>query len=171
MVFQSIERIFIQVFISDYSLLHFSQIYEIGNRYTSVPPLFHNKPVFTSPFTTPLDETDPLQKGCVFFFSTNAVWFSFAMNNFRELTDAERIITINRVLENTKYGDKEKEFGLAKLTKLKYIETSYPLHDGSITENGKNYRSVSTYLISTNMHIAFNLICCSCLVVTGLTLL
>lgn len=93
------------------------------------------------------------------------------MNNFRELTDAERIITINRVLENTKYGDKEKEFGLAKLTKLKYIETSYPLHDGSITENGKNYRSVSTYLISTIMHIAYNLICCSYLVVTGLTLL
>lgn len=62
-VIQSIDRMFVKVFISDYALLHFSQIYEIGNRYTSVPPLFHNKPVFSSPFTTPLDETDPLQKG------------------------------------------------------------------------------------------------------------
>lgn len=118
----SIDRMFVKVFISDYALLHFSQIYEIGNRYTSVPPLFHNKPVFSSPFTTPLDETDPLQKG--------------------ELTEAERIITINKVLENTKYGDKEKEFGLTKLTKLKYIETSYPLHDGPVIEDGKNYRSL-----------------------------
>lgn len=47
------------------------------------------------------------------------------------------------MLENSKYGEKDNQFGLTKLLKLKILEDAYPLHDGPIRRDGTNARSVS----------------------------
>lgn len=51
-------------------------------------------------------------------------------------------MVVNRVLENAKFGEKERDFGLTKLIQLGAVETGYPLHDGPVTESGTNSRSV-----------------------------
>ncbi|XP_048521506.1 anoctamin-7-like [Dendroctonus ponderosae] len=120
----TVDLMFIKVFIAPDALAHFSQIYDIGTSDPSLTAGFYSEPVIPTPFRNPL---------------VHSIGLSYLRG---ELTEAEKIMVVNRVLENAKYGEKEREFGLTKLIQVGAIETGYPLHDGPISENGTNYRSL-----------------------------
>ena len=54
---------------------------------------------------------------------------------------------MNKVLESTKFGKNDKEYGMSKLIRLDILETGYPLHDGPVVEDATNDRAVSFPLI------------------------
>ncbi|KAJ8985730.1 hypothetical protein NQ317_014381, partial [Molorchus minor] len=55
-----------------------------------------------------------------------------------EFTSAERIIIINKILESTRYGPEDTEYGMSKLMRMRLINDAYPLHDGPNNFVGKD---------------------------------
>ncbi|XP_050293714.1 anoctamin-3-like isoform X2 [Anthonomus grandis grandis] len=118
---QTVDLIFIKLFISDAALKHFSELYEIGHETSTVTSVFYTEDIFASPFKNPVADNKPLIKG--------------------QVTPAEKITIVNKVLENAKYGDEDHEFGISKLISLKIVTDAYPLHDGPLGDIGTNTRS------------------------------
>ncbi|KAJ8985729.1 hypothetical protein NQ317_014380 [Molorchus minor] len=55
-----------------------------------------------------------------------------------DVTSAERIMVLYRILSRTKFGDENSDYGLEKLISLNIIVDAYPLHEGPFewTESG-----------------------------------
>ncbi|KAL1492122.1 hypothetical protein ABEB36_012611 [Hypothenemus hampei] len=137
----TIDYIFIKLFMPNEALSHFSEIYDIGSDDLIVSPGFYMRPPFNTPFKNPIEEQFPYSPECL--KQIRKIQFNYLTDKFfRKLTDAQKIQITFKILENTKYGEKYKEFGITKLINLKYIETAYPLHDGPTTDTGTNSRSL-----------------------------
>ncbi|XP_076269040.1 anoctamin-3-like [Rhynchophorus ferrugineus] len=113
---------FVKIIISNSALKHFSEVYDVGNEEINEGMSIYTEPIYTNPFKTPLSDTMP---------KTN-----------KEITDAERIVIVNMVLESTKYGAKDQEYGLTKLINRHIVDCAYPLHDGPASYNMVNTRSL-----------------------------
>ncbi|CAG9769416.1 unnamed protein product [Ceutorhynchus assimilis] len=118
---QTVDLIFIKVFISKEALAHFSELYEIGRGESRVTTVFYTEVIFRHIFPTPLSD--------------------MPLDNSLERTEADNIMIVDKVLQNARYGSKDTEFGLSNLISMGIVETGYPLHDGSIEQDGMNIRS------------------------------
>ncbi|KAJ8962056.1 hypothetical protein NQ314_005839 [Rhamnusium bicolor] len=113
---QTVKKEFLLIHIPQKALRHFAEVYNVGRAERGRQD---GKPLFRYVYTTPISYIPPKEKG--------------------EFTSSERVIIVNKLLENASYGEEPSEKGLSRLIKVNLIEDAYPLHDGPIDEDPLAY--------------------------------